>query len=257
MPHPLLSLTARPVVGHRGNRAYAPENTLESFRQAIEVGVDAIELDVHLSADGQVIVMHDSTVDRTTNGTGAVERLSLEELRALDAGARFTANGDRSYPYRDRGIRVPTFAEVLEAFPTTPLLFEIKALRAAVPALELIQRHRAEDRCIAGSFLLEALLPFRGSRIAFGASSPEVARLLWPAVFRRRRAFLEYHVACVPRWYRGIPLPIRGMAAVMAGAGRPLHVWTVNERAVAARLWRDGVRGIITDDPATILAERG
>ena len=90
--HPLLDLTAHPIVGHRGNAAHAPENTIESFRQAVAIGVDALEMDVHLTADGHVVVIHDPTLDRTTNRSGRVERMTLAEVQRADAGATPSAS---------------------------------------------------------------------------------------------------------------------------------------------------------------------
>jgi glycerophosphoryl diester phosphodiesterase len=168
--HPLLDLTAHPIVGHRGNAARAPENTIESFRQAVELGVDALELDVHLSGDGQVVVIHDPTFDRTTDRSGRVELVTLSEIQQADAGARFTADRGSTWPYRGRGITVPTLDDVLDAFPATPLLIEIKALAASRATREAIERHGAVDRCIVASFHEDAKDAFRGSGIARGAS---------------------------------------------------------------------------------------
>ena len=98
MLHPLLDPDKRPIVGHRGNPAYAPENTMESFRQALAAGAECVELDVRLSADGVAVVMHDPTVDRTTNLSGAVASISAEQSRSADAGARFTRDEGRTFP---------------------------------------------------------------------------------------------------------------------------------------------------------------
>ena len=173
--HPLLDMNARPIVGHRGNAAHAPENTIESFRQAVDLGVDALELDVHLSRDGHVVVIHDSTLDRTTDGSGRVERLPLSEIRRVDAGARFTRDGGTTRPYRGTGVRVPSLDEVLGAFPRTPLLIEIKADAASGPARALIERHGAMDRCIVASFSESAMDAFRGSGMPQGASRRDTA----------------------------------------------------------------------------------
>lgn len=254
--HPLLDLTARPVVGHRGNRAHAPENTLESFRQAVAAGVDALEFDVRLSRDGEVVVMHDPTVDRTTDGKGRVADLTLAELRALDAGATFSTDGGRSHPYRGRGIGVPTLAEVLEAFVGTPVLIEIKVVEASRAARAVIERLGAESRCIVSSFQGGAMAPFAGSRIAIGASPEAVAPLLLPAILGRHFTSLHFQVMSLPRFHHGLPIPLGALARAAEPAGVPLHVWTVNAPTVANRLWRRGIRGIISDDPATILRAR-
>src|SRR3712207_779257 len=87
---------------HRGDSTKAPENTLDAFRRAVEVGAGGLEIDVHLTADGHVVVLHDATVDRTTGGSGAVAGVTLDELRAMDAGYRFSPDGGLTYPYRDQ-----------------------------------------------------------------------------------------------------------------------------------------------------------
>ena len=120
MLHPLLDPDRRPIVGHRGNPAYAPENTMESVRQALAGGAECVELDVRLSADGVPVVMHDPTLDRTTDIAGPVASLSAERIRAADAAARFTRDDGRTFPYRGKGLRVPTFEDVLTELVDVP-----------------------------------------------------------------------------------------------------------------------------------------
>ncbi|MFN9351312.1 MAG: glycerophosphodiester phosphodiesterase [Gemmatimonadota bacterium] len=252
--HPLLHRDLRPIVGHRGNAAHAPENTLESFRQAVALGVDALELDVRLSADGEVVVHHDPTVARTTGGRGAVAALSWSELAHLDAGARFARAGDT--PYRGTGVRIPRFAEVLEAFPDVPLLIELKVPEVARPLRRLNEAARAEARCIVASFVSAAMPPFAGSAIATGASQADLVRLFPRALLGRTAPALPYRVIAMPATHWGLPLPMAGFVRAAAGAGVPVHVWTVNDPAQGERLWAAGVRGLISDDPATMLALR-
>jgi glycerophosphoryl diester phosphodiesterase len=254
--HILLDPDARPVVGHRGNRAHAPENTIESFRQAVALGVDALEMDVHLSADGEVVVIHDGTVDRTTNGSGAVAALSSDTLRRLDAGYRFTADGGRSFPYRAQGVGIPLLRDVLAAFPDTPLLIEIKTPDASVALRAVIERHAATSRCIVESFHDDAGRAFAESAIAVGASQGDVTRLLWRAVLRRPASSVPFRFMSIPTSFRGVPVPIAGLVVATRPAGAPVHVWTVNAPADAERLWARGVCAIISDDPATMLALR-
>ena len=116
----LLDPLARPVIGHRGNRAHAPENTLESFLEAVALGADALEFDLRVSRDGQLVVFHDPTLERTTDGRGPVDQHSVAELKRLDAGAKFTRDGGRSFPWRGRGVTVSTFDEIVEALPRQP-----------------------------------------------------------------------------------------------------------------------------------------
>jgi glycerophosphoryl diester phosphodiesterase len=255
MMHPLLDPSRQPIVGHRGNAAHAPENTLESFRQAVALGAECIELDVHLSADGVAVVIHDATLDRTTDLSGPVHTLTAARIRSADAGARFTRDG-QTYPYRDTGLRVPTFEEVLREFPDVPLLIELKAASASAETRRLIERYGAQSRCVVESFDARALDAFRGSTIPIGASSSDVKRLLHRALTRWPVRSLPYSVMCIPRWLRGVRVPIASLVAVTRPAGCLVHVWTINDPAVARGLWRVGVRGIVSDDPGRMLAAR-
>jgi len=252
----VLDVASRPVIAHRGGRARGPENTLEAMHLGIADGADAIELDVHLSADGEVVVIHDATVDRTTDGIGAVAAMSFADLRSRDAGSRFT--GVRAASDRSRPCRIPTLSEVLESFPRTPLVIELKTPAASLPTRSLIEKHRAEERCLVDSFHAEALVAFEGSRIARGPSRDGLVRLIArTALPIGRRATVEPAALCIPRRYRGFPLPVKRLAALMRAAGKPVHVWTVDEPAEALELWRTGVSGIVTDDVRAILAARG
>lgn len=256
MSHPLLELALRPVVGHRGNAAHAPENTLESFRQALESGADALEFDVRVTRDGEVVVFHDPTVERTTGARGSVAAMTLAELRALDAGATFTKDAGRSFPYRGRGIGVSTLAEVLEALRDTSVLIEIKVAEAAAAVRRVIEQSGAERRCIVASSLRAAVAPFEGSRIAIGASPSHLTPLLVPALLGRRFATLPFRTMSIPRVWNSIPVPIAALARAARPAGVTTHVWTVNDPAAARRLWDQGVNGILSDDPGMMVAVR-
>jgi glycerophosphoryl diester phosphodiesterase len=254
MQHPLLDLSVTPVVGHRGNAAHAPENTIESFQQAVAIGVDALELDVHLSSDGHVVVIHDSTIDRTTDHSGRVERLTLAEIRQADAGARYTADQGSTHPYRDQGIHVPTLDEVLDTFGEMPLLIEIKTPAAALATRQAIERHRAGTRCVVAAFNEASMEPFHGSSIAQGATRLDTAKLLWRATLRIPARRVDFNVMCMPPVHRGLPLPVGGYARILEPLGVPVHVWTIDDVAQARRLRQRGVRGIISNDPAAIIA---
>lgn len=252
----LLDPSARPVIGHRGNRAFAPENTIESFAQAVAAGADALEFDVHVSADGIGVVHHDPTVERTTDGRGQVGRLTFEQLRQFDAGANFTLDGGKSFPYRGKGHRIPSLDEVIEAFPSTPLLIEIKTPLAAAAVRSAIEKHKAEDRSLVDSFDSQALRIFEASTIPYGAASGDVARLMREVVTGAKIKPITYRALCVPLSYNGLPLPVRRFARVAPKYDCRVHVWTINSPRVARDLWKAGINGIITDDPATMLKER-
>jgi len=254
--NPLLDLNFRPVIGHRGNRAHAPENTIESFAQAVAAGADAIEFDVRITSDGIPVVCHDPDVARTTDGTGEIERMTFAELRRLDAGARFTPDGGKSFPYRGLAHRVPSAEEVIEAFPVTPLLIEIKTPSASAALRKVIESKHAEDRTVVDSLDGDALRVYVDSDIALGASRSDVARAMAEVLLHLPLTPFAYRALCVPLEFYGLPIPVRRFARVAPAQNCALHVWTINDPAVATGLWRDGVRGIISDDPALMLRTR-
>jgi len=230
----LLDPDAHPVIAHRGASGQYPENTLLAFAKAREQGADALELDVRVTADGVPIVLHDPTLERTTNGVGMAARLSWTEVRRVDAG---------------RGERIPTLAEVLAGFPTTPLLVEIKEPEAGPAALDVLRRHRAADRVLLGAFQRAALTPFRGTEFARSPVRPEVAlfwagsRLGWRVGIGSCRAF------SVPEYSGRLRVVDPRFLGAARRAGLPVHVWTVDDPATAGRLRALGVCGIITNYP--------
>lgn len=252
----LLDPAARPVIGHRGNRAHAPENTIESFAQAVAAGADAIEFDVHLSADGIPVVHHDATLARTTDGEGEIARLTFAELRKVDAGAKFTKDGGKTFPFRGQGHRIPSFQEVLETFPTIPLLIEIKAPLASAEVKRIVGQLGSTERVVVDSFSSEALRVFKGSRIMTGASRSGIARILRESLGGRSAGPVEFRALCTPLSYYGMPLPVKRLARTAARHDVRVHVWTVNDTRVARALWMAGVNGIISDDPAVMLKLR-
>jgi glycerophosphoryl diester phosphodiesterase len=252
----LLDPAAHPVIGHRGNRAHSPENTLESMREAVALGVDALEFDVHISRDGIACVHHDVTLDRTTNSTGPLAARTRAELDEMDAGHRFTIDGGASYPWRDLGVRIPTLDAVLGEFPTLPLIIEIKTPSATAAVRAAIARHAAERRVIVAGFDAASVRPLHGGPIALGASTADLVRLLPAAFLELRGLDAAFVAACIPPFHNGIPVPVARIARLMRRRGGVTHVWTVNSAEEARTFWRYGVNGIISDDPATILAAR-
>lgn len=252
----LLDVNAHPVIGHRGNRAHAPENTLESLQQALALGVDAVEFDLRVSRDGTLVVMHDSSLERTTESTGPVSGLTVAELREVDAGAQFSNDRGRTFPYRGRGIHVPTFDEVVETVRDVPMIIELKTPQATALIRLAIQRHNIARRVIVAGFDAQAIHPLRGADFALGATSSDAMRLLPPAFLRRPAKPQQFHTVNIPPRWNGLPVPFRLLTRSLQAQCIPVHVWTINEAAQAERLWDAGVCGIISDDPAVIIAAR-
>jgi glycerophosphoryl diester phosphodiesterase len=247
------------LFAHRGASARAPENTLESFRLAREQGVTYLELDVHLSADSELVVIHDSSVSRTTGRRGKIENMSLAEIRKLDAGFKFTMDHGRTYPYRGRGLRVPTLSEVLEAFPHMGITVELKPTRAGIAdALARVLRfHRAEDRVIVASHEHELLAAFRAvsPSVATSFSKDEVREFLLRLRGGTMDGYRPPGVAFQVPEYKGLRRVVsRAVIEAVHRFDVEVHVWTVNEPVHIARLLSWGVDGIMTDDPARAIA---
>src|SRR5687768_11653193 len=158
--HILLDPTRRLIIGHRGASAHAPENTIPAFRLAERAGADAIELDIRMTADGIPVVVHDPTLLRTTGRRFAVAAEPFARLRELDAGARFTRDGGRTFPWRGRGIRVPSLEEVVLSIPRMPLLLELKVRGAHDAVRAVLERTDAIGRALLVSFDHRAITGF-------------------------------------------------------------------------------------------------
>ena len=253
----LLDPAAKLVIAHRGNSAHFPENTLESLRQGMALGVDAIEFDVRLSRDGHAVVIHDPTVDRTTDGTGAVSAWTLDALQQLDAGYHFTRDGGATFPFRGRGMSIPTLELVLSVFPGVSMIVEVKTPEASAEVKRLLAIAGAEGRCLIGSFDDATIAPFRDTPFAHSASRREVIRLYARSLLPGAPSRLPYQALAIPPAFDGIPLPVMRFARMARHAGATTHVWTVDDPARARRYWAGAVNGIITNDPGTILASAG
>ena len=243
---------------HRGASARAPENTLEAFRLAVEAGASGLELDVHVTRDGEVVVIHDPTVDRTTDGSGAVAAMTLEEIWRLDAGYSFSPDGGRTFPYRGRGLRIPTLAEVYSEFPDACVNADIKKeLPGAEEAvLRVIRGAGAEGRTLIASTDHPVIRRFRRvseGRVATAASRREIAafyflsRLRLEALVRPQYAALQ-----VPVEHHGITIVTPRFVAAAHSRGVRVDVWTINEVAEMRRLLDLGVDMLMTDRPEAL-----
>lgn len=231
----LLDPGARPIIAHRGASGEYPENTLLAFAKAIEQGADALELDVRVTRDGVPVVLHDAALDRTTDRSGPVEELPWQEVRQANAGGAQT---------------VPSLAQVLEEFPATPLVIEIKTPRAALPVLSVLRAHCATDRVVVGAFERAALAPFDRTEVARAAARSEVARFWLAARWPGRTPRASWRAFTVPRRFGWLHVADRPFLAAARRCRLPVHVWTVDELSEAEHLRELGVCGIMTNFPA-------
>jgi len=241
------------VFGHRGAAGLAPENTLPSFALGIELGADILELDVHGTRDGAIVVFHDPTLERTTNGTGLVKDHSLAQLQGLDAGYHFTRDG-RDFPYRGHGVRIATFEELLRRHPTMRCNVEVKQAEPAIApeVIALLRRLGAADRVLLAAEHGEIMDDIRrqDSDIITSFSAPEVVDFIGRV---QQGNLANYHPAgCalqIPPRFGDIELATPAILAAAHGLGIEMHIWTINQSDEMAALLDLGVDGIISDLP--------
>jgi glycerophosphoryl diester phosphodiesterase len=265
----VLALTSRPtapplvlstlgdqplVIAHRGGRGLWPENSLFAFERASALGVDMLEMDLQLSSDGELVVIHDTSLERTTNGEGPVATRSLDQLQALDAGYRWTADGGESYPYRGQGIRIPSFAEVLERLPDIPKVIEIKVPDVGMEAqlCAVLSANDQRERVIVGSFYERSLQLFREQCPGVATSAgPTSVRMLVALNWLGLGSLLSpsYQALQIPEQHSGLRIASAALLQTAQARGLNVQLWTINEQPAMRRLLDLGAQGLITDYP--------
>jgi glycerophosphoryl diester phosphodiesterase len=265
-----LADVARPIVfAHRGGSGEAPENTLQGMQAALaDNPAVAIETDVRRSRDGHLVMIHDATVDRTTNGQGKVEALTLAELQALDAGycatpgiGRGTASASvcrapgeaKRFPLRGRGYRIPTLAEVLAGLPAQTLIgIEVKAAGFEEQVARELRKAGRLRRLVIGSAIDDVSSRLRKLLPEVPHYFPRWAALRLTAAAKLSNGRLSrpvYQVLALPLKGGGFDLDTPGMVQVARQLGLTITYWTINDPAEMERLLRLGADGIITDYP--------
>ena len=229
----------------------APENTLPALRHAVEIGADAVEFDVHRSRDGAIVLIHDATLERTTNGRGAVAEHTLSQLERLDAGYHFTPDGGRTYPFRGRGVRIPTIDRAFEAIGDLPAIVEVKSIEAGAALAERLRGRPESERVALGGFeraFVEPAAPLVRWR---SATEEELGRFVLLGKIGLGRPFApDAHALMVPEKHKRIRVVSRGLIRRSHALGMGVYVWTVNRPDDMRRLLAWGVDGLITDYPA-------
>ena len=250
------------VFAHRGGSGLWPENTMLAFEEAVALGVDALELDIHRTADNELVVIHDPTVHRTTDGHGVVISYTLSALKELDAGYWWTNDNGRTYPFRGQGITIPTLREVFEAFPDMWINIDIKQhdLATVEAFAQLVQAYGREKYVLAGSFGVTAVSHFRQKlpQAATAASRREVLMLFILSNLGLSRFYRSHSAALqIPSRSGYFPLATSRFVKAAHRKGTAVHVWTINEEEEMERLLHMGVDGIMTDYPDKLLALLG
>jgi glycerophosphoryl diester phosphodiesterase len=250
-------LAKRPIAfAHRGGSSLWPENTLEAFEGAIALGYRYIETDLHTTRDGAIVCFHDPTLERTTNGHGRVVDHTLAELRALDAGYRFTEDGGRTHPFRGKGFSIPTLEEALSLHPELKLNVEIKQREPSMESAlwREIDRLGAHDRLLVAAAHDPLVHRFRALRPSERMpTSPGLRGVMrfWLGVKTglSRLERYSYDALQVPATYRGLTVVDRAFVDAAHAHGLHVHVWTIDEEAEMRRLLDLGVDGLMTDRP--------
>jgi glycerophosphoryl diester phosphodiesterase len=253
--HPYFALPGPWLIAHRGGAALAPENTLVAFEGADALGADALETDVRLSRDGHVMVFHDADTARLCGVSGSIEERTLVEIERLDAGFSFMPDPGGTFPWRGRGVRVPTLAEALERLPR--MRFNVDA-KSRDPALAgalatLLRRTGTADRVCVGSAYhrqarrLRELLP-EWSRFLPGPEALAHVLSAW-RLFPGFACAEGFDLAALSRRAAFRPCALRAVASHFRARGMPVQLWTVDGEAEMRRLLAAGVHGLMTDRP--------
>lgn len=248
------------LLAHQGGEHLAPTNTMAAFAVADSIGVDFLDIDVHMSNDGHLVAIHDSSVDRTTNGQGRVDAHTLAALQRLDAGYHFQ-DLQGNYSYRGKGVRIPTLEEVFSTYGTKYYLhFEIKdaypkgeTSQIEVKLWALIQKYGMEKRVIVGAFqqkIVDRFQQLSAGQVVVGAGRAEVAqfvlahKLRHPGLYRRRSHVLE-----IPLCSYGINLKDHTLIEGAHRLGMQVYYWTIDDQSTMQELIELGADGIFTNRP--------
>jgi len=249
------------VIAHQGGDGIFPGDTLYAYEHAAALGADVFEMDAHLTQDGEIVLMHDEKVDRTTDGTGLIEDLTLAELKQLDAAYKWSNAAGQTFPFRGQGIQVPTLRELFEQFPDKRYLIEIKLTKnpIAQPFCDLIREYHMQDKVIVGSFHDEAMAMFRETcpEVATGASQGEAtAFVVLGKVLLSGWISPQYQDLQVPyekSESKGIPIMTARFIREAHSKNVKVEPWTVNDPELMKQYIEWGVDGIITDRPDLLL----
>jgi glycerophosphoryl diester phosphodiesterase len=252
--HPFLDHKPPLVIAHRGAAGDAPENTIEAFEAAIDLGCGYLETDAHLTRDGVVVAFHDCRLDRVTDRKGRISELGIAEVEAADAGFHFTAP-DGTHSFRGRGVRVPRLEDILTRWPDARVNIDPKADDTVEPLVALLDRLDAWERVCIGAFSDARLKRVR--RLARGRActsmGPAAVAIAKLSTASGRMPRLGADCLQVPPAQGGIPLVTERFVRAAHRAGLPVHVWTIDDEPAMRRLLGLQVDGIMTNRPSALL----
>lgn len=247
------------VLAHRGGMALAPEHTMIAFEKAYTLGVDGFEIDIRLTKDEEIVLFHDETIDRTSDGSGLIKEYTLEELKEFNFGYHFL-DLNNEYPYREEKLDIVTLREVFEKFPDIYININIKDSPdtyegSLMPSKlwRLIEEYNAENRVVVTSFYSEQIDRFNlyaQNKVALGAGESDVKKVY--AAFSSQFGHLyspKVDVFQIPTKSGIIPLDSPRFIGYLKKYNIPVHYWTINDEETIVRLLENGAKGIITDRP--------
>jgi len=241
---------------HRGGAKVVPEDTIEGFREGFALGGGVVECDVHAGAEGTIVVIHDAVVDRTTDGTGPVAEKTAPELQRLDAGYRFSPDGGSSFPWRARGVKIPTLEALYQAFPDAPFNIEIKGHRSGIEqaVFRQIEAAGAMERTLVVSDNRGTISRFRKVSQGKVATASSTVELLgyWLLHLLHLGGLFDppFQALQPPEKYKGVvPVVTRRFVRKAHDRGLRVDVWTIDDEPAMRRLLSFGVDGIMTDRP--------
>ena len=253
--------TGTQVHAHGGGQHLMPDNTMLAFTHAAEIGAHVLELDVNVTKDGEIVVLHDNTVDRTTDGSGRVVDFTVEEILALDGAYNWRAPGAGAaeYPYRGQGVQIPLLREVFEAFPGQAINVEMKSPDARMPGLlcELITETGREHTVLVASFIQDHLYEFRKlcPTVATSAGPAEAQTFVIMNYLGLGRLYTPAMESFqVPMKQGSIPVVNKMLRRGLVERNVRLDVWTINDEATMQYLLDIRADGIITDRPDLALS---
>ncbi|MHA1902496.1 MAG: glycerophosphodiester phosphodiesterase [Candidatus Thorarchaeota archaeon] len=245
------------IMAHRGDPSSAPENTIQSMRKAVEIGVDVLETDVRLTSDNKLVLFHDDDLVRVTGLEGTVRDLTLDELEQVDMGYQFTNDDGKTFPFRGQGYSIVKLSDALEEYPDMRFNLDIKDDVVEAPELlaDLITELGRETSVIVGSFHDRQLERFRRllPQVPTAAHPGEVSRFVFAlkahvaSIFIRNPRFQAFQV---PKKYGRIQVVEPRFVKAAHDRGIAVHVWTINEREDMEHLIDLGVDGLFTDNPS-------
>ena len=256
---PFLHDCERPLAfAHRGGAALFPENTLEAFEGAQRLGCLYLETDVHMTADGAIVVLHDDALERTTNGRGLVRASTFAELEQLDAGFHFSLDGV-SFPWRGQGVRITRFEELVTRLPGARFNVELKQAEPSIvgPFWQLVQRLELHDRVLVAAARDELVREFRRlsrGRVATSAGENETRRFFVASrVGATRLLRIDYDALQVPPRHGDVTVVDRRFVKAAHARGLDVHVWTIDDPAEMRGLLALGVDGLMSDRPDLLM----